>query len=64
MMIRLIQMRAPIRWRIMLLGISKIRYPMKKIPDRNPNTSAERPRELFISSAAYPKLTRSRKATT
>ena len=60
MRIRAIQIRAPTRWRIRLLGNSKSRYPIKKIPDRNPNTSLERPSALFISSAAKPKFTRSR----
>ena len=51
--------RAPTRWRIRLLGNSKSRYPIKKIPgSKIPNTSLERPSALFISSAAKPKFTR------
>ncbi len=62
--IRAIQMRAPTFWRIRLLGSSKRRYPIKKIPERKPKTSLESPSALFISSAAKPKFTRSRYAIT
>ena len=48
----------------MLLGTSKSRYPIKKIPERNPNISAGIESAEFISSAAYPKFTRSRNAMT
>jgi hypothetical protein len=45
---------------IRLLGSSKSRYPIKKIPDKKPKTSLVSPSALFISSAAKPKFTRSR----
>ena len=59
-MIRAIQSRAPNLSSARLLGISKKKYPKKKIPAPHPNIVAVKPRSLFICSAAKPTLTRSR----
>jgi hypothetical protein len=51
-MMRAIQTRAPTLWRIRLLGTSKRKYPMKKMPAPRPNALAERPMSAFMVSAA------------
>ena len=61
-MMRAIQTRAPTRSMIRLLGTSKMKYPIKKIPAPNPYTAPENPRSSFICNAANPTFTRSRNA--
>src|SRR6185295_8192077 len=60
--IRAIHLRAPNLSMPALLGISKIAYPMKKIPAPRPNAAALKPRSSLIVRFAKPTLLRSRKA--
>ena len=57
---RAIQMRAPTRSMMRLLGTSKMKYPTKKIPAPNPNTAGSNFNASFNCSAAKPTLMRSR----
>ena len=59
-MIRAIHLRAPTRSRNRFDGTSKRKYARKKMPAPKPNADADRPRSLFIVSAAKLTLTRSR----
>ncbi len=45
-----------------MLGTSKMKYSIKKIPASNPYTASENPRSSFICNAANPTFTRSRNA--
>src|SRR5262249_52782972 len=58
--IRAIHTRAPMRERIRLLGTSKKKYPMKKMPAPSPYTLSLNPSADFIWSCAKPMLIRSR----
>jgi len=62
-MIRAIQVRAPTRARMRLLGISQSTYPRKKMPAPKPYIAGLNPSSRFICSAAKPMFTRSRKQT-
>ncbi len=59
-MIRAIHLLAPTRSRNKLDGTSKKKYARKKMPAPKPKAEADRPRSLFMVSAAKPTLTRSR----
>ena len=59
-MMRPIQTRAPTRYMIRLLGTSKRKYPMKKMPAPRPYTVSLNLRSLSICSFANPTFTRSR----
>jgi hypothetical protein len=62
-MMRAIHTLAPTFYIIRLLGISKTKYPMKKIPAQIPLIVSLKPKSSFICKAANPTLTRSRNAT-
>jgi len=59
-MMRAIQTRAPNLLSARLLGTSKKKYPMKKIPAAPPNAAALSARSLLIAALAKPMFTRSR----
>src|SRR5215510_7647854 len=60
---RAIQIRAPTRSIIRLLGISNRKYPMKKTPAPNPKTAGSNFSASFKRNAAKPTLMRSRYET-
>ena len=59
-MMRAIHLRAPNRSSARLLGTSKKKYAMKKMPDPKPKIVWVKFRSLFMVKAAKPTLTRSR----
>src|SRR5258708_8464398 len=63
MMIRASHFRALHFSTMSVPGISRRKYPMKKIPGPKPKRLGVKPRPLLISRLAYPTFTRSMNAT-